>query len=141
MRKMKSHIDATQESGKQFYLDFISKGKVVMLNLLKFKKEADYSGFESLSPDTKISGKEAYDLYMTCTLPLLEKAGSKVLFSGNSNHFLIGPDSEKWDAVLLVEHQSVEKFMEFAQNEEYKKTSGHRSAALEDSRLLPISQD
>jgi len=42
--------------------------------------------------------------------------------------------------VLLVEHPSVEKFLEFAKNENYLKTAGHRTAALEDSRLLPMTQ-
>lgn len=37
----------------------------------------------------------------------------------------------------LVEHESVLKFMEFAQNEDYLKKAGHRTAASEDSRLLP----
>jgi hypothetical protein len=30
--------------------------------------------------------------------------------------------------------------MEFAQDKEYLKTAGHRTAALEDSRLLPIEE-
>lgn len=30
--------------------------------------------------------------------------------------------------------------MEFAQNEDYLKYAGHRTAALEDSRLLPTSE-
>jgi hypothetical protein len=38
-------------------------------------------------------------------------------------------------AVLLVEHESVLKFMEFAQNPAYLKKAGNRTATLEDSRL------
>ena len=62
------------------------------------------------------------------------------MFFGKSNNYVIGPTEEKWDLVLLVEHESVAKFMEFAQNEAYLKITGHRTAALEDSRLLPITQ-
>ena len=137
---MTNYLAATPESGKQFYLDFHNKGKVVMLNLLKFKTTADYTNLESLKPEQEITGEDAYKLYMDCTLPELEKAGSRVLFYGKSGHFLIGPEAKQWDAVLLVEHQSVTQFMAFAENENYLKTAGHRAAALEDSRLLPITE-
>lgn len=135
---MKNYIEADFEAGKRFYQQFHDKGKIVMLNMLRFKEKADYSSLESLQPEQEITGKEAYKLYMAATLPYLEAAGSKVLFYGSGSHFLIGPDAEKWDAVLLVEHQSVAKFMEFAQNKDYLATAGHRTAALDDSRLLPM---
>lgn len=138
---MKNYIDATDEQGKKFYQHFINKRKVVMLNLLKFKAQADYGKATDLKPASDITGKEAYQLYLDHTLPELNKAGSRVIFYGSSQYFLIGPESEKWDAVLLVEHQSVVKFMEFARNENYLKTAGHRTAALEDSRLLPICEN
>jgi uncharacterized protein (DUF1330 family) len=134
---MSNYIHTTPEQGKQFYQDFHGKGKVVMLNLLKFKERADYTGHEGLRPDGDISGEEAYQLYMESTMPELEKAGSRVLYYGKCNEFLIGPGSERWDACLLVEHESVMKFITFAQNEDYLKTEGHRTAALEDARLLP----
>ncbi len=138
---MDTYVDVTQESGRAFYQKFYSKGKVVMLNLLRFKSVADYTNFESIKPANEISGEEAYNLYMKHTLPYLKEAGSKVLFLGKSENFLIGPNHETWDFVLLVEHTSVEAFMKFAENKGYLKTAGHRKAALEDSRLLPISEN
>ena len=137
---MPSYLDATPETGKRFYQSFLGKGRVVMLNLLKFKELADYTEVKHLDPGNPISGAEAYRLYMECTLPELEKAGSRVLFQGKSEAFMIGPEAESWDMVLLVEHESAEKFIAFAQNQEYLKTAGHRTAALADSRLLPITQ-
>ncbi len=137
---MEKYIHATPESGKDFYLEFKDKGKIVLLNLLKFNTKANYTNLDSLKPEKELSGKEAYQLYMDHTLPELKKAGSRVLFYGDSKNFLIGPESESWDAVLLVEHVSVAKFMEFSQNKDYLKTAGHRTAALEDSRLLPTSE-
>lgn len=137
---MEKHIKVSMEAGKKFYQDFQHKGRVTMLNLLRFKPIADYTELESIKPEREISGEEAYKLYINYTLPLLKKAGSRVLFYGSSRDFLIGPGEEKWDVVLLVEHESVSKFMEFAQDKEYLKNAGHRTASLEDSRLLPISQ-
>ena len=59
---------------------------------------------------------------------------------GEGGNYLIGPDDERWDAVLLVKQNSVESFLAFESNKEYIKGVGHRSAALEDSRILPIEE-
>ncbi|MEQ8338470.1 MAG: hypothetical protein RIA62_14030 [Cyclobacteriaceae bacterium] len=61
---MNKYIDSDPELGKQFYKDFNGKGKIVMLNLLRFKKIADYTGIEDLKPEKDITGKDAYELYM-----------------------------------------------------------------------------
>ncbi len=136
----KKYLNATQESGKNFVMRQI-RGPVVMLNLLKFRKVADYSTAPQLAPDDEISGEEAYQLYIEHTLPFLKEAGGEVLFNGKGGPFLIGPENEQWDAVLLVRHASVAKFLEFAQNQEYLAIAGHRTAALEDSRLLPVKEN
>ena len=94
---MNTFIEATAEQGKNFYREFYNKGKVVMLNLLKFKTVADYADHEHLKPKSEITGKEAYQLYMNNILPLLTKAGSRVLFHGSCKGFLIGPETEYWE--------------------------------------------
>ncbi|MBU2905835.1 DUF1330 domain-containing protein [Arenibacter algicola] len=137
---MKKYLEGTPDSGKQFYQNFKDKGKIIMLNLLKFKETADYTNIEYLSSKQEISGEEAYQLYLDATIPRLQEIGSEIIFYGKSKEYLIGPETEKWDAVLLVKHQSVMKFMEFAQSEDYLKYAGHRTAALEDSRLLPTTE-
>ncbi len=137
--KKETYIDATPEAGKNFYLSNLA-GELVMLNLLKFKPTADYSGFPNLKPKQTITGKEAYQKYMEHTLPYLEEVGGVILFYGRSHSFLIGPDYEKWDAVLLVKQKNKETFLQFASNKGYLEGIGHRVAALEDARLLPIQQ-
>lgn len=134
-----TYLDVTQEQGKAFFMRQI-KGPVVMLNLLKYKNIADYSTVPDIAPYRTISGEEAYQLYIDHTLPFLKEAGSEVLFWGKGGDFVIGPTDEHWDAVMLVKHASVERFMAFAQDPEYLKGAGHRTAALADSRLLPIEQ-
>jgi hypothetical protein len=39
---------------------------------------------------------------------------------------------------MLIRQRSVGSFLSFASNEGYLKGLGHRTAALEDSRLLPL---
>lgn len=59
---MRRYVEVTQESGKEFFKNYQSKGRIVMLNLLKFKDVADYTDLETIKPDKEISGKEAYEL-------------------------------------------------------------------------------
>lgn len=134
------YIKVSEEAGKSFF----SKNHgtpIVMLNLLKFNEIADYSSSPHLAPEGPISGLEAYKLYMKSVYPLLSKISSEMIFSGTADQFLIGPSDEKWDAVLLVNHLNMNDFMAFASDPEYIKISGHRTAALADSRLLPIKQE
>ncbi|MEL7342041.1 MAG: DUF1330 domain-containing protein [Bacteroidota bacterium] len=133
----KNHIHTTREAGIAFVKRQI-KGEVVMLNLLKYRETADYTESPELAPESPISGAEAYRLYMKYTSPLLEKAGASVIYAGKAGGHLIGPEEEDWDLMLLVKHKSVDAFLAFADDPEYQKTAGHRTAALSDSRLLPI---
>lgn len=133
----KNYIDVSQEIGKAFVLN-PPVGPVTMLNLLKFRDVADYSKFPHLQSEKNISGKAAYDLYMTNTTPFLEEIGSKILLQGNCSSFLIGPQNEDWDFFLLVKHPSAQQFLAFASHPDYQKIVGHRTAALLDSRLLAI---
>lgn len=136
---MQAYLEPTQESGRDFFMRGIT-GKVVMLNLLRYRAVADYSATPQLAPATPISGEEAYRLYMEHTMPHLEKSGGKLLFFGRGGRFLIGPDNERWDAAMLVQQSSPAAFLEFASNTAYLVGMGHRTAALEDSRLLPLEE-
>jgi uncharacterized protein (DUF1330 family) len=135
-----TYLEPTQESGREFFTRNIS-GKIVMLNLLRFRPVADYSATPHLAPDSPISGEAAYRLYIEHTLPHLRQSGGELLFLGKGGAFLIGPSDERWDAAMLVRQSSVGAFMAFASDPEYMAGIGHRTAALEDSRLLPLIED
>jgi hypothetical protein len=134
---VQAYLEPTQESGRAFFARNIS-GSVVMLNLLRFRAIADYSATPDLAPSAPITGAAAYRLYMEHTLPHLESSGGEVIFFGSGGPFLIGPSEERWDAVMLVRQSSAAAFLAFASNPEYMSGLGHRLAALEDSRLLPL---
>ena len=131
------HLEPTQESGRALFLRGIS-GPVTMLNLLRFREVADYSKHPWLAPREPITGRAAYELYVAHSTPHVEAAGSRVTFLGEGGPYLIGPPQDRWDLVMLVEHRSVDAFFAMAQNDAYLAGLGHRVAALEDSRLLPI---
>lgn len=109
-----------------------------MLNLLRFRERADYEAHPHLAPDAKISGRQAYDLYVGHTQPYLEALGGSVILVGDAQPFLIGPTNETWDAAMLVRHSSLDAFLGMANDPGCMAGAGHRAAALEDSRLLPI---
>ena len=136
----RNYIEPTQEAGRAMVMRKIP-GAVVMLNLLKFRAVADYSRSPQLAPAAPITGAAAYRLYADYTLPYLQKSGGEMIFLGRGGAFLIGPSDETWDAVMLVRQRSVEAFMAFASDKGYLAGVGHRTAALEDSRLLPIAEE
>jgi hypothetical protein len=132
-----TYLDVTEEAGRAFFMRRIA-GPVVMLNLLRFRARADYSAAPHLAPPEPIDGAAAYQRYIDHTLPLLRKSGGDVTFLGRGGAFLVGPPDERWDAALLVRQRSVADFLAFASDEAYLAGIGHRTAALEDSRLLPL---
>ena len=131
------YIEPSNENGRRFFGRGFT-GPVTMLNLLRFREWADYSTFPELAPLEPISGREAYDRYVGHTLPFLAAVGGDVRFLGDGGSYLIGPEDERWDVVMLVRHVSVQAFMGMAESVDYLAGIGHRVAALEDSRLLPI---
>ena len=135
--KPRPYIEPTPESGRALVTRGIT-GEVVMLNLLRFRDIADYAATPELAPDTPISGAAAFERYIAHTLPLLRASGGDLLFLGEGGGLLIGPEDERWDAAMLVRQQSVATFMAFASDEAILAGLGHRTAAVEDSRLLPL---
>jgi uncharacterized protein (DUF1330 family) len=131
------NFEPTQESGAALFRRGIA-GPIVMLNLLRFREQADYSANPELAPASPISGAEAYRRYVEFTKPFLHDSGGEVLFEGDGGHFFIGPPDERWDAVLLIRQSSLDAFFAFATNAGYLAGIGHRTAAIEDSRLLPL---
>jgi hypothetical protein len=116
------------------------QGSVVMLNLLRFRETADYSASPELATDTPISGAAAFQRYIEHTMPYLRESGGELLFLGAGGAFLVGPTNERWDLAMLVRQSSVESFLAFASHQAYLAGIGHRTAAIEDSRLLPLTE-
>lgn len=131
------HISPTPEAIGSLMARGI-EGPVTMLNLLRFRETADYSEAPDLEPKDSISGEEAYAIYSAHTLAHLESVGGAVVFMGDGGSLLIGPQEARWDRVLLVRYPNVAAFVAMTQNPQYREGAGHRTAALEDSRLLPI---
>jgi hypothetical protein len=140
VNETRAYLDVSPQQGAAFF-GSPDNGPVVMLNILRFRDKADYSHAPYLEPAGGCSGREAYDRYMREMLPLLEASGGAVLFSGAGGPFLIGPQDESWDHVLLVRQASKAAFLAFASDPEAQRITAHRTAAISDSRLLPLLED
>ncbi|RDV06200.1 DUF1330 domain-containing protein [Sphingorhabdus pulchriflava] len=131
------YLSVTDAAGRAFFMRNI-QGPVMMLNLLRFRATADYSASPELAPDAPITGEQAFQRYIDHTKPYLAASGGKIRFLGKGGSWLIGPEDEAWDMAMLIEQESVASFIGWNSHEDYLKGIGHRTAALLDSRLLPL---
>lgn len=137
--KITRYIEPSQGAGKRFMQRGI-EGSIIMLNLLRFRDIADYTANPELTPEVPISGAEAFNYYIEHTLPFLRESGGDIMFLGDGGEFLIGPKNERWDLVMLIRQSSVQSFIAFSSHKDYLAGIGHRTAALQDSRLLPMEE-
>lgn len=136
----KNFIDVSPEQGAAFFGGGDDRAPV-MINLLRFRERADYSAAPDSEPSGGCSGRDAYERYTHMIEPLLKQSGGEILLSAAACGFLIGPPDERWDHVLVVRQASKAAFLGFASDPVAMAAAVHRSAALEDSRLLPCFAD
>ena len=109
--------------------------KIHMLNLVRFKDEATYPADHPLA-DRGLSGAEAYANYGRDSGPVFQRVGGSIVWRGSMEAMLIGPDSEKWDAMFVAEYPNSGAFMEMVTDPVYRQAVVHRQAAVETSRLI-----
>ena len=100
-------------------------GAFVMVNLLKFRDRAEYE-----DGDRGLSGAEAYALYGSEVVGLVEKHGGRSIYAGAVTGLLLGEVEENWDMVALVEYPSLEEFRAMMMSPEYQAIAVHRAAGL-----------
>ena len=108
-------VNPTAESFARF-MDEDDGEPVVMLNLLRFAGD---------------EGRAQYGRYASAVVPFLERAGADVLYAGSCSTLLAGPESHRWDAVLVVRYPSRAAFAQMVRDPEYRAISDLRTSALE----------
>lgn len=103
---------------------------IFMLNLLRFKEQADGSA-------EGMTGAEAYGRYAAAVAPCLAAVGGELTWSGACSDAVIGPDEAEWDVVALVRYPSRQAFLDMLADEAFQAAHFDRTAALADSRLVP----
>ena len=99
---------------------------MIMVNLLKFKKKAQYAD----GRETDLSGIEAYAIYGSLMKKRIETDGGRFIFNADTLTLVVGDGDLEWDAVGIVEYTSLDNFKEIVFSPEYKEMSMHREAGL-----------
>ena len=110
-------------------------GPVVMLNMLRFREKAEYPAGSAHAP---CSGREAYLRYTKEAARHFDPLGGKLVWLGQVERVLIGPEDERWDEVFLAQYPSRRLFLQMVTNPDYLAITIHRDAALADSRLIAM---
>ena len=101
----------------------------VMVNLLRFKKQAD-------APDEGLTGQAAYSLYGEKMRGVVERHGGRLVWMGRVDSIVIEDGAQTYDAVALVEYPSRKAFVQIATSAEVADIGVHRTAGLESQWLL-----
>ncbi len=104
---------------------------IVMLNLLRFRDRARYKDGEA-----DYDGREAYRCYSKVAFQKVQGVGGEMVWSGHTLAGVIAPEDEHWDEVLLVRYPSIQAFATMLADPEYREATKHRTAALEEARLI-----
>jgi hypothetical protein len=106
-------------------------GPIYMLNLMKYRDEADYGGTE-----VGVSGREADDRY--APVDVLTKIGAKVVFTAE-----VLDASEDWDRVAIVCYPTRRSFIEMQSRKDFQEKHVHKEAGMDHTIVmgtLPVAE-
>jgi len=107
---------------------------IMMLNLVLFKESANYKDQRTAT------GAEAYRAYGEASAPIFSKVGGEIIWRGNPESVLIGPQNEQWDTAFIARYPTANAFLEMVMSPEYQAIVYHRQAAVETSRLIRLGE-
>ena len=131
------YIEPEDHQMAAFLAEFPGDTSVVMLNLLRFREQAEYPPGEDEEPCT---GFEAYIRYGGGVMPMIESAGGERVWQGRPAAMLIGPQDKHWNLAVLVRYPTAQAFVNMVSSPEYQEIARHRGAALVDSRLIALEE-
>ena len=109
---------------------------ILMVNLLKFKDKAEYEDGRA----TNLTGREAYEIYVTETREHLANVGAELILGGEVNGLLWGDVEELWDAFGVARYPSRKAMIAMARNPAYIESEKHRAAGLAGQLNIEVSE-
>ena len=109
---------------------------ILMVNLLKFKDKAEYEDGRA----TNLTGREAYEIYVTETREHLANVGAELILGGEVNGLLLGDVEELWDAFGVARYPSRKAMIAMARNPAYIESEKHRAAGLAGQLNIEVSE-
>jgi uncharacterized protein (DUF1330 family) len=101
-------------------------GPIVMVNLLKFRERAEYAD----GRETRLSGRDAYQLYGREVVRILPKYGGRMIFAGDVGFLALGRVEELWDEIAMAEYPNRAALWKMSTSPEWQAAAVHRSAGL-----------
>lgn len=113
-------------------------GSVRMINLLKFKAQAEY---DDGSDGGCGNGTEAYMRYAAALFDgILASLGAKLVFSEPVAAGFIGDaDATNYDMVAIMQYPNIQAFLDMTSLPTYKQAAIHRDAGLASQLLICCS--
>ena len=109
---------------------------ILMVNLLKFKDKAEYEDGRA----TNLTGREAYEIYVTETREHLANVGAELILGGEVSGLLLGEVEELWDAFGVARYPSRKAMITMARNPAYLESEKHRAAGLAGQLNIEVSE-
>ena len=134
-----STVDVTSEAMEAAARALSGKGPIQMVNLLRYREQADYGDRTEFSP---CSGRQAYyERYIAAFAKVEGAERTVIVWLGHAQATLIAPDEEVWDDIAIVEYPSFDVLQGIVDSPEYRtKAAPHRQAALEDWRFIATTK-
>jgi uncharacterized protein (DUF1330 family) len=111
---------------------------IQMLNLIRLKPLAAYPA-EHPDHGKGLSGLDAYRAYGRAIAPILQRLGARQIWTGRPEVVVTGPADERWDLAFIVEYPGAAAFLAMVTDPDYREHVKHRTAAVEDSRLIRLA--
>lgn len=102
------------------------EGPIYMVNLLKFKDEAEYED----GRETDLTGRQAYQLYGSAVSQIIRNYGGEITFAADVTFLSLGQVEELWDEVAIARYPTRGDLLAMSSSPEWQEAAVHRSAGL-----------
>jgi uncharacterized protein (DUF1330 family) len=111
---------------------------IQMLNLIRLKPLADYPA-DHPEHGKGLTGLEAYRAYGRTSAAIFAKVGGRQIWVGRPEVVVTGPSDERWDLAFIAAYPNAGAFLAMVTDPDYREHVKHRTAAVDDSRLIRLA--
>ena len=111
---------------------------IQMLNLIRLKPLAEYPA-DHPNHGKGMSGLDAYRAYGRDSAEVFARVGGRQVWAGRPEAVVTGPADEAWDLAFIAEYPDAGAFLAMVTDAGYREHVKHRTAAVEDSRLIRMA--
>ena len=137
MTRFDGAVDPTREQFNAFKA-LPRDTPIQMLNLIRLKPLAEYPP-EHPDHGRGLTGLDAYRAYGAETAEIFARLGGRQIWAGRPETVVTGPVDERWDLAFIAEYPNAGAFLAMVTDPDYRRHVQHRTAAVEDSRLIRLA--